>query len=176
MRPAIAKLAATTSTQTISTAFQSRAACAVAGVSALLERAELGVFEHPYVEALVMAILLGLPLGLWAGLKPDAASSKAIMAGSILGFSLPTFWVGLMLIMVFSVMLGWLPSNGRGPTVMLLGIGISAAGVMLQPDYPRWSLPCRIIGFTVNGFAFLIGLDVIGERQTPALIQGLPAT
>ena len=38
------------------------------------------------------------------------------MAGSILGFSLPTFWVGLMLIMVFSVMLGWLPSTGRGPT------------------------------------------------------------
>ncbi len=36
------------------------------------------------------------------------------MAGSILGFSLPTFWVGLMLIMVFAVMLGWLPSTGRG--------------------------------------------------------------
>ena len=43
------------------------------------------------------------------------------MAGSILGFSLPTFWVGLMLIMVFSVMLGWLPSNGRGPTTLLFG-------------------------------------------------------
>ena len=38
------------------------------------------------------------------------------MAGSILGFSLPTFWVGLMLIMVFAVLLGWLPSTGRGPT------------------------------------------------------------
>ena len=44
------------------------------------------------------------------------------MAGSILGFSLPTFWVGLMLIMVFSVVLGWLPSNGRGPTVDLFGL------------------------------------------------------
>ena len=44
------------------------------------------------------------------------------MAGSILGFSLPTFWVGLMLIMVFSVMLGWLPSNGRGETTVLLGV------------------------------------------------------
>ena len=39
------------------------------------------------------------------------------MAGSILGFSLPTFWVGLMLIMVFSVWLGWLPPTGRGETV-----------------------------------------------------------
>ena len=44
------------------------------------------------------------------------------MTGSILGFSLPTFWVGLMMIMVFSVMLGWLPSNGRGPTTLLFGL------------------------------------------------------
>ena len=47
------------------------------------------------------------------------------MAGSILGFSLPTFWVGLMLILVFSVWLGWLPTSGRGPTVNLLGIPLS---------------------------------------------------
>ena len=64
--------------------------------------------------ALVMAIVVGIPLGLYAGLKPDSSVSKTIMAGSIVGFSLPTFWVGLMLIMVFAVMLGWLPSTGRG--------------------------------------------------------------
>ena len=75
--------------------------------------------------AMLIAILLGLPLGLWAGLKPDSIAGKTIMAGSILGFSLPTFWVGLMLIMVFSVYLGWLPSNGRGPTTELLGIPVS---------------------------------------------------
>src|SRR5688500_20364415 len=51
---------------------------------------------------------------MYAGLRPDSPASKSIMAGSILGFSLPTFWVGLMLIMVFAVMLGWLPSTGRG--------------------------------------------------------------
>ncbi|MBU8543033.1 MULTISPECIES: ABC transporter permease [Roseomonadaceae] len=67
------------------------------------------------------AILIGLPLGLYAGLKPNSVGSKAIMAGSILGFSLPTFWVGLMLIMVFAVQLGWLPSTGRGETVEILG-------------------------------------------------------
>ena len=71
--------------------------------------------------AMLIAIVIGLPLGLWAGLKPDSFAGKSIMAGSILGFSLPTFWVGLMLIMVFSVYLGWLPSNGRGPTTDLLG-------------------------------------------------------
>jgi len=77
------------------------------------------------ITAMLMAILLGIPLGLYAGLKPDTVLAKTIMAGSILGFSLPTFWVGLMLIMVFSVMLGWLPSNGRGATVDLLGVPVS---------------------------------------------------
>jgi peptide/nickel transport system permease protein len=72
--------------------------------------------------AMVIAIVLGIPLGLWAGLKPDSVAGRTIMAGSILGFSLPTFWVGLMMIMVFSVELGWLPSNGRGPTVLLFGL------------------------------------------------------
>ena len=72
--------------------------------------------------ALAMAIFVGIPLGLYAGLKPDSLPSKSIMAGSILGFSLPTFWVGLMLIMVFAVMLGWLPSTGRGDTATYLGV------------------------------------------------------
>ncbi|HVJ23319.1 MAG TPA: ABC transporter permease [Burkholderiales bacterium] len=64
--------------------------------------------------AFIVAIVFGIPLGMYAGLKPESPASRAIMAGSILGFSLPTFWVGLMLIMVFAVMLGWLPSTGRG--------------------------------------------------------------
>lgn len=75
--------------------------------------------------AMLTAVLLGIPLGLWAGLRPDTAAGKTIMAGSILGFSLPTFWVGLMLIMVFSVWLGWLPTSGRGPTSNLLGVPVS---------------------------------------------------
>ena len=75
--------------------------------------------------AMLIAVILGIPLGLWAGLRPHGAAGRTIMAASILGFSLPTFWVGLMLIMVFSVILGWLPSNGRGPTVDLLGVPVS---------------------------------------------------
>jgi peptide/nickel transport system permease protein len=75
--------------------------------------------------AMGLAVLLGIPLGLWAGLRPDSLAGRAIMAGSILGFSLPTFWVGLMLIMLLSVQLGWLPSNGRGPTVDVLGVPLS---------------------------------------------------
>ena len=75
--------------------------------------------------AMAIAILFGIPLGLWAGLRPDSIAGKSIMAGSILGFSLPTFWVGLLFIMFFSVQLGWLPSNGRGDTVSVLGLEVS---------------------------------------------------
>jgi peptide/nickel transport system permease protein len=74
------------------------------------------------LAAILMAVTLGIPLGLYAGLYPDRFGSKTIMATSILGFSLPTFWVGLMMIMVFAVMLGWLPSTGRGPTATYFGI------------------------------------------------------
>ncbi|MEK9905858.1 MAG: ABC transporter permease [Rhodospirillales bacterium] len=75
--------------------------------------------------ALAMAIVIGIPLGLYSGLYPEQKISKGIMAGSILGFSLPTFWVGLMLIMLFAVMLGWLPSTGRGDTAKLFGLQTS---------------------------------------------------
>ena len=75
--------------------------------------------------AMLMSVGLGIPLGLYAGLRPHGFGARAIMAGSILGFSLPTFWVGLLLIMVFAVQLGWLPSTGRGPTVEFLGLQLS---------------------------------------------------
>ncbi len=77
------------------------------------------------VAATLISILLGVPLGLWAGLRRNGFVGKAIMGFSVLGFSLPTFWVGLMLIMLFSVYLGWLPSSGRGETVLLLGVPVS---------------------------------------------------
>ncbi len=75
--------------------------------------------------AMVIAVTIGIPLGLIAGLRPHSMLGRGIMAGSIFGFSLPTFWVGLVLIMVFSVHFGWLPPNGRGETVALLGIPVS---------------------------------------------------
>ncbi|MES2071290.1 MAG: ABC transporter permease [Pseudomonadota bacterium] len=80
---------------------------------------ELAVF------AILIAIVLGIPLGLLAGLRPHSIIGKSIMSISILGFSLPSFWVGLMLIMVFAVQLGWLPSSGRGETTLLFGIPVS---------------------------------------------------
>ena len=75
--------------------------------------------------AMLMAISIGIPLGMWAGLKPDSFSGQAIMGGSILGFSLPSFWVGIIMIMVFAVELGLLPTTGRGETVDLMGVPVS---------------------------------------------------
>ncbi|TCR61805.1 ABC transporter permease [Bosea sp. BK604] len=72
--------------------------------------------------AMVFAVLVGIPLGLYAGLRPNAPGARAVMAISILGFSLPSFWVGLLLIMLFSVQLGWLPTGGRGETREFLGM------------------------------------------------------
>lgn len=77
--------------------------------------------------ALVLAIVIGIPLGMLSGLKAGSATDETIMTGSILGFSLPNFWQGMMLIMIFSVYLGWLPSTGRGQTGTILGIETSLA-------------------------------------------------
>lgn len=77
------------------------------------------------LSAMLLSGLVGVPLGIWAGLRPDALSTRGIMTGSVLGFSLPNFWVGLMLIMVFAVYLGWVPSSGRGDTVMLGPLDLS---------------------------------------------------
>ncbi|HLT78996.1 MAG TPA: ABC transporter permease [Ferrovibrio sp.] len=77
------------------------------------------------ITATVMAVLIGVPLGLYAGLRHETTAARTIMAGSVLGFSLPNFWVGLMLIMIFAVQLGWLPASGRGQTVEVLGLHLS---------------------------------------------------
>ena len=65
---------------------------------------------------LLFSILIGVPLGIVAGLKPESLVGKSIMSGSIFGFSLPNFWIGLMLILIFAVELKWLPASGRGAT------------------------------------------------------------
>jgi peptide/nickel transport system permease protein len=80
-------------------------------------------------ELVVVAILLtcaiGIPLGLVAGLYRDEPLGRGIMATSILGFSLPGFWQGMMLILLFAVWLGWLPASGRGATSDALGVPLS---------------------------------------------------
>lgn len=75
--------------------------------------------------AVLFASAVGVPLGIYAGYRPDGIAARAIMAVSVLGFSVPTFWIGLMLIMVFAVQLGILPAGGRGETRTLFGVPFS---------------------------------------------------
>jgi peptide/nickel transport system permease protein len=134
----------------------------VPALSLILER--LPATLELAFAAMAIAIVLGIPLGLLAGLKPDSWIGRGIMAGSILGFSLPTFWVGLMLILVFSVQLGWLPTTGRGATVDIFGIPVS----FLTADGLR-HLVLPATNLALFELALLIRLTRAGTRE--ALLQ-----
>ena len=75
--------------------------------------------------AALLVLIIAIPLGVYAGAYPKRRSSKIIMSGSILGISLPSFWVGMMMIYIFAVMLRALPASGRGNTVNVLGVNLS---------------------------------------------------
>lgn len=75
--------------------------------------------------AMVLAAVVAIPLGVYAGANPGKALSRFIMSGSLLGISLPGFWVGMMLIYVFAVELRLFPSSGRGATAPLFGVETS---------------------------------------------------
>src|SRR3954447_3502604 len=113
------------------------------------------------IGATLAALIIGLPLGLYAGLRPHSPVSKGILAGSILGFSLPTFWVGLMLIMVFAVQLGWLPSTGRGMTAELFGVQWS----FLTRDGLRHLL-LRALTLSLFNISLVLRLPRAGGRET----------
>lgn len=75
--------------------------------------------------AMVFALVISIPLGVYAGANPESKISRFIMAGSLLGISLPGFWVGMVLIYLFAVQWGIFPSSGRGDTAELFGLRIS---------------------------------------------------
>ncbi|XWN30505.1 MAG: ABC transporter permease [Devosia sp.] len=72
--------------------------------------------------AILIAIVVGIPLGMLAGRRPGTVVGRAIATGSVAGFSLPSFWVGMMMILIFAVYLRWLPPGGRGEIGEFLGI------------------------------------------------------
>ncbi|WP_336724488.1 ABC transporter permease [Achromobacter ruhlandii] len=114
--------------------------------------------------ALLLALAIGLPLGLVAGLKPDSALDRGIMTGSILGFSLPNFWQGIMLVLIFSVTLGWLPSTGRGPTGEIFGISTSLAS---WEGIRHLILPA--LNLALFKIALIVRLTRSGVRETMPL-------
>jgi peptide/nickel transport system permease protein len=73
------------------------------------------------IVAAVIALAVGIPMGVYTALRRGTFLSQVMLTFSLLGVSLPTFLIGILLIMLFSVTLGWLPSFGRGPVVDLGG-------------------------------------------------------
>ena len=87
-------------------------------VSALLRERLPATLELATAAAL-LALALGIPLGVYTALKRDSWLAHLLLAASLVGVSLPTFLIGILLILIFAVQLGWLPSFGRGDTVAL---------------------------------------------------------
>jgi peptide/nickel transport system permease protein len=87
-------------------------------VSTLLKERLPATLELAFVAAL-LALVLGVPAGVYTALRRDSWLSQLLLAVSLIGVSLPTFLIGILLILVFAVILGWLPSFGRGDTVAL---------------------------------------------------------
>ncbi|HYE49045.1 MAG TPA: ABC transporter permease [Azospirillaceae bacterium] len=116
------------------------------------------------VVAMGIAVFLGIPLGLYAGLKPDSVGGRLVETGSILGFSLPSFWQGMMLVLVFSVALGWLPSGGRGETGSLLGLETSLA---TADGWRHVLLPA--VNLALFKLALVIRLTSAGTREAMPL-------
>ncbi len=111
--------------------------------------------------AILFATAVGVPLGLYAGYKPDSFLSKTIMGLSIFGFSAPSFWIGIVLMLVFAVQLGWFPPGDRGETAMLFGIPWS----FLTLD-GLWHLALPAFNLSLFNMAMMIRLARAGTRET----------
>ncbi|NYT66389.1 ABC transporter permease [Alcaligenaceae bacterium] len=114
------------------------------------------------VLAALLALLLGLPLGVYTALRRNSGLSQAILAFSLLGVSLPTFLIGILLILVFSVMLGWLPSYGRGETVSL---GWWTSGLFTRSGWQHLILPA----ITLSLFQLTLVLRLVRSEMLEVL-------
>ncbi|MCU0818364.1 MAG: ABC transporter permease [Beijerinckiaceae bacterium] len=110
--------------------------------------------------AVLGATLLGVPLGMYAGYRPDSIASRLIMTLSIFGFSVPTFWIGLVLIFTFAVQLGWLPAGNRGETATLFGVEWS---FLTANGWKHMLLPA--LNLSLFKFAMMVRLARAGTRE-----------
>jgi peptide/nickel transport system permease protein len=112
------------------------------------------------LASVLIGAFIGIPLGIYAGYRPDSVASRGIMAFSVLGFSVPTFWVGLILILTFAVNFDWLPAGDRGPTVEVFGIGWS---FLTLEGLQFLALPA--LNLSLFKLAMMIRLSRAGTRE-----------
>jgi peptide/nickel transport system permease protein len=106
-------------------------------VSTLIEERLPATLELAFVAA-ALAIIAGIPAGVYTALRRNSLLSQVLLAGSLIGISLPTFLIGILLILVFAVQLGWLPSYGRGDVVSL---GWWTSGLLTPTGWKHLVLP-----------------------------------
>ena len=104
----------------------------------LLLRERLPATLELSIAAALIALVVGVPLGVYTALKRHGKLSQALLAFSLFGVSLPTFLIGILLILIFSVQLGWLPSYGRGDTIRL---GWWSTGLLTASGWHHLVLP-----------------------------------
>lgn len=110
--------------------------------------------------AFVIAVAVGIPLGMYAGARPDSKASRAIMGLSLVGVSLPSFWIGILLMLGFGVWLGWLPTGGRGETAGLPGLRLS---ILTLDGWSYIILPA--LNLALFKIALVIRLTRAGVRE-----------
>jgi peptide/nickel transport system permease protein len=106
-------------------------------VSALIKERLPATLELSFVAALI-ALVAGIPMGVYTALRRDTWLAQFLLAVSLVGISLPTFLIGILLILVFAVQLGWLPSYGRGEVVQL---GWWSTGLLTPAGWRHLILP-----------------------------------
>ena len=131
--------------------------------------------ELSFVAAL-FALLIGLPMGVYTGLHRDKWLSKLFLAVSLIGISLPTFLIGILLILLFAVVLGWLPSFGRGEVVYL---GWWSTGLLTVSGLKSLILPAITLGlFQMTLITRLVRAEMLEVLRTDyikfARARGLP--
>ena len=115
--------------------------------------------------AMFLALVIGVPWGAVAGMTPGGLADRSLLIGSVLGLSLPTFWIGILLILFFAVELGLLPASGRGETVEVFGVALSFLTLdglrhLILPALSLSLLPMAILGrLTRSGVIEALNLD-----------------
>ena len=130
-------------------------------VSALITERFPATLELAFAAA-VVALALGIPLGVYAALRRGRFGSQLVMTLSLLGVSLPTFLIGILLILLFSVTLGWLPSFGRGDTV---AFGAWTTGLLTVDGWRHLVLPA----FTLSVFQLALILRLVRAEMLEVL-------
>ncbi len=128
----------------------------------ILEKAP-ATLELSFVAALV-ALVLGVPRGIYTGLHRHSWVSQAMLTGSLVGISLPTFLIGIFLILIFAVELGWLPSFGRGTVVH---IGWWTTGLLTASGWRAIILPAVTLAlFQMTLIMRLVRAEMIEVLRT----------